>query len=85
MTTKSGSAAEAVTFETGMQQLEERVRALEAGSLTLAEAMRVFEEGMQLAKTCEVRLAEAKGKVEILLQQADGGTMTAAWSAKENG
>lgn len=82
MTTKKTGGVE-VGFEDGLQQLEERVRALEAGNLTLGDAMRVFEEGMQLAKQCEVRLAEAKGKVEILLKQADGGAATEAWSAKE--
>lgn len=61
-----------ISFEAALEQLQEQVRTLEAGELPLQESIAAFETGMQLATLCEKRLAEAKGKVEILLKQSDG-------------
>jgi len=34
--------------------------------------MKLFEEGVELSRECQKQLEEAEGKVEILLQKADG-------------
>lgn len=65
-----------ISFEVALEQLQEQVRRLEAGELPLQESITAFETGMKLAMQCEQRLAEAKGKVEILLKQSDGGVMS---------
>lgn len=68
--------ATAVPFEEALEQLEMHVRTLEGGELTLDQSIATFEEGMQLARACETKLAEAKGKVEVLLKQSDGTLTT---------
>ena len=55
-----------VTFEQSFARLEETVRALESGKLPLDEAMRLFEQGMVLAKRCNELLTAAELKVTRL-------------------
>jgi exodeoxyribonuclease VII small subunit len=42
---------------------------LERGDVPLEQALKLFEEGMQLSGACRKELEEAEGKVEILLKQ----------------
>ena len=62
-------------FEQSLARLEEIVRKLESAELSLDEAMKLFEEGVQLSRDLQKYLEEAEGKVEILLKKA-GGEMT---------
>ena len=48
---------EKLSFEEAFTRLEEKVQALEAGGLTLAEATSLFEEGMHLARLCNELLS----------------------------
>jgi exodeoxyribonuclease VII small subunit len=59
-------------FERSMKRLEEVVKRLEIPDLSLDDAMKLFEEGMKLSQECQKQLAEAEGRVEILLKKADG-------------
>lgn len=59
-------------FETSLARLEEIVRRLEEGKLSLDDSIRLFEEGVKHAGICNRRLTEAERKVEILLKQKDG-------------
>lgn len=61
---KGGSRA--ATFESSFTRLEEVVRKLEEGRLTLDEASGLFEEGMKLAKTCNELLSSAELKITRL-------------------
>ena len=70
------SNAKTPTFEPCLGRLEEVVRKLESAGLPLDEAMKLFEEGMQLSRDCQKQLEEAEARVEILLKKA-GGAMTA--------
>jgi exodeoxyribonuclease VII small subunit len=63
-------------FEHSLARLEEIVRKLESANLSLDEAMKLFEEGVQLSRDCQKHLEQAEGKVEILLKKA-GGEMAA--------
>lgn len=67
--------AQNVKFETALEKLEQIVRKLENGDLTLEESLKAFEEGIGLARGCEKILQEAKGKVEKLVQK-EGGKLT---------
>ena len=49
-----------LSFEQAMSRLDETVQALEAGGLPLAEATRLFEDGMRLARLCSEMLATAE-------------------------
>jgi exodeoxyribonuclease VII small subunit len=61
-----------VTFEQAMARLEEIVERLDAGDLTLDESLRLFEEGIGLARLCSKQLTDAQGKLEMLVKTADG-------------
>jgi len=73
---KKPDAAKKPGFEQSLARLEEIVRKLESADLSLDEAMKLFEEGVQLSRDCQKYLEQAEGKVEILLKKA-GGEMVA--------
>lgn len=56
-------------FEDSLQRLEQIVDELEKGNVPLEQALKLFDEGVQLSATCRKDLEEAEGKVEILLKQ----------------
>jgi exodeoxyribonuclease VII small subunit len=56
-------------FEECLQRLEEVVNQLERGEVPLEQALKLFEEGVQLSGSCRKELEEAEGKVQILLKQ----------------
>lgn len=56
-------------FEDCLSRLEQIVGELERGDVPLEQALKLFEEGMQLSGVCRKELEEAEGKVEILLRQ----------------
>lgn len=73
---KKSEPAKKPDFEHSLARLEEIVRKLESANLSLDEAMKLFEEGVQLSRDCQKHLELAEGKVEILLKKA-GGEMAA--------
>ncbi len=54
------------TFEKALEALESKVEALSAGHLSLADALRTYEEGVALLRVCGEQLAEAELKVTRL-------------------
>ncbi len=58
-------------FEAALGKLEELVRRMETGDLTLEESLKAFEEGTRLARICARKLDEAERRVEILLKQGE--------------
>jgi len=56
-------------FEEALGRLEDIVKKMEAGDMTLEESLKAFEEGIKLARLCSRRLDEAERRVEILLKQ----------------
>jgi exodeoxyribonuclease VII small subunit len=74
---KKQDAAKKPDFEYSLTRLEEIVGKLENANLSLDDAMKLFEEGVQLSRDCQKHLEQAEGKVEILLKKA-GGDMAAA-------
>ncbi len=59
-------------FETSLKKLEDIVRRLEGGSLSLDDSLKAFEEGVKHASFCAKKLDEAERKVEVLLKRKDG-------------
>lgn len=55
-------------FEDCLQRLETIVDQLEKGEIPLEQALKLFEEGIQLSNSCRKELDDAEGKVEILLK-----------------
>jgi len=61
--------AKTLDFEQALGELETVVERLEHGELPLEEALKQFERGVQLARSCQAALKQAEQKVEILLQR----------------
>ncbi len=59
-------------FETSLKKLEDIVRRLEGGSLSLEESLKAFEEGVKHSAFCAKKLDEVERRVEILLKRTDG-------------
>jgi len=53
-------------FEAALAELEEIVKKLEAGDLTLEASLALYERGVELSRFCHARLEEAERRVEIL-------------------
>jgi exodeoxyribonuclease VII small subunit len=56
-------------FEEALEKLEEIVRRMEAGEMTLEESLKSFEEGIKLSRLCAKKLDEADRRVDLLLRQ----------------
>jgi exodeoxyribonuclease VII small subunit len=63
-------------FEEAMDRLEDLVKQLESGNLSLDDSLKVFEEGIRLSRWCMKKLEEAERKVEILLKDETGEFQT---------
>jgi Exodeoxyribonuclease VII small subunit (EC 3.1.11.6) len=59
-------------FEEALKELEEIVRKMESGDLTLEESLKSFEEGVRLSRFCSKRLDEAERRIEVLLKNEEG-------------
>jgi exodeoxyribonuclease VII small subunit len=61
------------TFEQSLNELEEIVRALEAGDVSLEESLAKYEAGVSLLKHCYTQLRQAEQRVLLLAgEDADG-------------
>jgi len=56
------------TFEKAMDKLEKIVQELESIDLPLEQAIKKFEEGVQLSKFCSDKLDETEKKIAFLLK-----------------
>ena len=54
---------EKLSFEQAVARLNEAVRALETGGLSLEDAIRMYEDGMRLARVCSEMLASAELRI----------------------
>jgi exodeoxyribonuclease VII small subunit len=54
---------EELTFEEAFTELEETVRKLEAGGLTLEESLALYERGQALAARCNAQLDAAQLRI----------------------
>lgn len=59
------------SFETSMNRLEEIVKLLEKNDQSLDETIKLFEEGLNLVKTCDVQLKNFEDRVEALSSKED--------------
>ena len=65
-------AKKSVTFEASMERLDQIVKALEGGEVSLEESITLFEEGTKLAAKCTELLDTAELKVTKLMAGPDG-------------
>ena len=75
----------AIDFESSMGRLEEIVRKLESGSEGLDSALKLYEEGIGLVRTCSDTLDQAELKIKKLQMNQDGTATLVDFSAEEAG
>lgn len=61
-----------ITFEEAFRRLGETAQALEAGGLPLAQATKVYEQGMALVQRCNLLLNETQLKITQLKESYSG-------------
>ena len=81
-----GVPAAEVSFEDAIRRLGHIVEQLERGDLPLEVSLRLFEEGIGLARVSQRRLDRAERRIEELLGvDADGQPVTRPFEAKLDG
>ena len=69
------SSTKNINLEKALADLEGLVEELESGDLPLEKAMKKFEQGIKLTRSCQKALKDAEQKVEILLKSAGGESL----------
>jgi exodeoxyribonuclease VII small subunit len=75
MSSKSKPRESELNFEGVMDRLEKIVEQMESGKLPLEDLIVRYEEGMNLVKICQERLANAEQKIEIIARNSAGKTV----------
>ena len=76
--------AENLRFEDALKKLESIVNAMESEDLPLETLLKQYEEGTQLARLCQERLAEAELKIQVLEKTASGEQRLRVMAAEES-
>lgn len=65
-----------LSYEQAVSRLQEIVAKLEEGDLPLEKSLKLFEEGVGLARQCSRKLDDAQGIVEKLIETPNGTLAT---------
>ena len=76
-------ATKKINFESSMERLEEIVRTLEGGAESLDASLKLYEEGVGLARECADLLEKAEMKMKMLQLKPDGTMEMTDFSAME--
>jgi exodeoxyribonuclease VII small subunit len=71
-TPKTGPDIASLSFEAAMGELENIVRRLESGDVSLEESVTLYERGHALRQHCETRLTAAQARIEQVSLSSDG-------------
>lgn len=61
--------SQALDFESAIEELEQLVRAMEQGDLSLEQSLKNFERGIELTRSCHQALRDAEQKVQLLTRE----------------
>ncbi len=61
-----------IKFEEALKKLEKIVEDLEKGDLSLDEALKRYQEGIELSRLCSQRLENARKKIDVLGKNKKG-------------
>lgn len=59
-------------FEDALKKLEKIVEDLEKGDLPLDEALKKYQEGIELSRSCSQKLESARKKIDLLVKNKKG-------------
>jgi len=71
-----------MNFEQSLKRLDEIVKTLERGDVSLSESMSLFEEGAALIRNCGKELDEAEQKVVMLKKGPEGAPIELPFEAE---
>ena len=71
-------------FEEAMVLLEDITRKLEAGSLSLDESIKAYDEAVKLIAFCNEKIQNAEQKVRILTESIGGEISDAPFESCQN-
>lgn len=72
-----------LTFEESVERLEEIVRGMERGDVSLDECLKLFQEGTELVAGCNKLLDEAQLKIAKIVPGADGAPTEEAFADEQ--
>ncbi len=61
-----------MTYEKRVERLQEIVNDLDGDGLPLERALKLFEEGIEILRLASDELTQAEGRVQLLIERADG-------------
>jgi exodeoxyribonuclease VII small subunit len=61
-----------IKFEEALKKLEKIIDEMEKGDLSLDEALKKYQEGLELSRACSQRLENAKKKIDVLTKNKKG-------------
>ncbi|MGO3860222.1 exodeoxyribonuclease VII small subunit [Neisseriaceae bacterium CLB008] len=70
--TETQNTPENLTFEAAMARLEALTQAMQSNDMPLEEALKAYQEGGELIKFCQQKLADVAQKLSVL----DGDTLS---------
>lgn len=75
MDTNTPSSPSEQTFESAFARLETILERMNSGTISLDEALKLYEEADALIAMCNKRLTDAERKIEVLIKNR-GGDLT---------
>ena len=72
-----------LSFEQALKRLDEIVKGLEKGDVSLGDSMVMFEEGTALIRSCTAMLDQAEQQVVRLKKGADGAPVELPFENEE--
>lgn len=61
-----------MSYEKRVERLQEIVNDLDGDGLPLDRALKLFEEGIEILRLASEELTQAEGRVQLLIERADG-------------
>ena len=72
MTGTGPQPAEQLSYERALELLDQKLKALEDGDLSLDEALQAVDEARIYLRTCQQRLDEARARIEVRPETSAG-------------
>ena len=59
--------SESISFEKALAEIQQIVKRMESGELSLEDSLQHFERGVQLTRLCQEQLLAAEKRVDVLV------------------
>lgn len=80
----NNSSSSIADFEKSLDELENLVRDMEQGELSLEQSLAAFERGVKLTRECQSALKTAEQRVQQLIQTSDGSLESRPFTADDS-